>query len=391
MIDWPAAPPSRHGTSMAGRGAGTRCATAGSPARCSGAGRRLPADPAGRAAASPRAVRSRRRVRLLAGAARLRAARAVRAPREGAADEPRSSRRRARSDAEAATQRLLDGGGLAAARRAARRGRLRPGPLGAAMVGNAPLAAMIEHHAAFYADLADPVALLRGEGRAGALAALLALCGHATRRHRWRPSACMAYSALMAASQALVADEVLDAYRLHGASCLLDVGGGEGAFLLAAARRAPRLRLHAVRPAGRGRRARARFARPGCRPVRSAIGGDFRVDPLPRGADVDLAGARPARPRRRAALRLLRAVHAALPPGGTLLLAEPMAGTRGRRADGRRLFRLLPARDGARPAAPARRTDADAARGRLRRDARAADPGAAADRPARRTAVVSRF
>src|ERR1700759_110270 len=38
------------------------------------------------------------------------------------------------------------------------------GPLGAAMLGNPGIAAMVEHHAALYADLADPVALLRGAG-----------------------------------------------------------------------------------------------------------------------------------------------------------------------------------------------------------------------------------
>ena len=31
-----------------------------------------------------------------------------------------------------------------------------------ALVGNAAVAAMVEHHALLYADLADPVALLRG-------------------------------------------------------------------------------------------------------------------------------------------------------------------------------------------------------------------------------------
>jgi len=33
----------------------------------------------------------------------------------------------------------------------------------------------------------------------------------------------------MSASQPLVAQEVLDAYPLHGHRCLLDVGGGRGA------------------------------------------------------------------------------------------------------------------------------------------------------------------
>ena len=51
------------------------------------------------------------------------------------------------------------------------------------------------------------------------------------------------YSALMAASQPLIAQEVLDAYPIHRHRCLLDVGGGEGVFLGAAATRAPALSL----------------------------------------------------------------------------------------------------------------------------------------------------
>jgi demethylspheroidene O-methyltransferase len=41
-----------------------------------------------------------------------------------------------------------------------------------------------------------------------------------------------------------------------------------------------------------------------------------------------------------AAVRILRAVHAALPPGGTLLLAEPMSSTRGAEAMGDAYFGL---------------------------------------------------
>ena len=43
-------------------------------------------------------------------------------------------------------------------------GRFGLGPLGAAVVDNPGVAAMIEHHALLYADLADPVALLGGGG-----------------------------------------------------------------------------------------------------------------------------------------------------------------------------------------------------------------------------------
>jgi demethylspheroidene O-methyltransferase len=37
------------------------------------------------------------------------------------------------------------------------------GSLGAAVVGEPGIRAMVEHNATFYADLADPVALLKGK------------------------------------------------------------------------------------------------------------------------------------------------------------------------------------------------------------------------------------
>ncbi|MEN9419508.1 MAG: hypothetical protein RI988_3128 [Pseudomonadota bacterium] len=202
------------------------------------------------------------------------------------------------------------------------------GPLGAPLVDNEALTAMIEHHAVLYADLADPVALLRGAGPPPALARYWAYAT-ADAPGALPTGQVAAYSALMSASQPLVAEEVLDAYDVSRHGCLLDVGGGEGRFLLAAARRAPRLRLKlfdlpAVVPP-----ARDAFARAGVADRAEVHGGDFTRDTLPAGADIaslirvmyDHGDAR--------ALTILRAVHAALPPGGTLLLAEPMAGAPG--------------------------------------------------------------
>ena len=64
--------------------------------------------------------------------------------------------------------------------------------------------------------------------------------------------------------------------------------------------------------------------------ARSAIvGGDFTTDPLPRGADVVSLVRVLHDHDDDVALMLLRAIREALPPGGTLLIAEPMAGTPG--------------------------------------------------------------
>ena len=138
-----------------------------------------------------------------------------------------------------------------------------------------------------------------------------------------------AYSALMAASQPLVASEILDAYPVGRHRCLLDVGGGEGAFLAAAGARAPRLRLMLFDLPAVAERARHRFAAAGLGGRAQAFGGSFLDDALPEGADV-ISLVRVVHDHDDDAVRrLLRAVRAALPVGGTLLLAEPMAETPG--------------------------------------------------------------
>jgi len=198
------------------------------------------------------------------------------------------------------------------------------GRLGAPMVANEAVAAMVEHHAVLYADLADPVALLRGAA-APALSRYWAYASSA-RPGELPPEAVNEYSALMSASQPLVADEVLDAYDIRSHRCLLDVGGGQGRFLLAAARRSPQLKLMLFDLPGVVPGATRAFAAAGVAARASVFGGDFTRDALPEGADIaSLIRVIYDHPDERA-LAILRAVYDALPPGGTLLLAEPMAG-----------------------------------------------------------------
>ena len=116
------------------------------------------------------------------------------------------------------------------------------GPLGAALARNPGLTAMIEHHRHLYADLRDPVALLRGTNAATELGGYWPYATNG-RPSELAPEQVAAYSSLMALSQPMIAEEILDAYRLGRHRCLLDVGGGEGAFLAAAAAAAPGLRL----------------------------------------------------------------------------------------------------------------------------------------------------
>ena len=179
-----------------------------------------------------------------------------------------------------------------------------------------------------YADLADPVALLRGEIANPELKAFWAYAKDADAAGA-SPARVQAYSRLMADSQALIAGDVLDAYPLDRHTRLLDVGGGEGVFLLEAAARNPRLSLVLFDLPAVAERGSMRFADAGLGHRASAVGGDFFRDPLPRGADVASLVRLLHDHDDAFALSILRSVHAALPKGGTLLVAEPMSGTPG--------------------------------------------------------------
>ena len=225
-----------------------------------------------------------------------------------------------------AATRLLDA--AAALQLVERRGdgRFGLGVLGAALVGNPGVTAMIEHHALLYADLRDPVGLLRGEQHDTALARLWPYAGE-TRPMGLAAPDVAAYSTLMAASQPLVAADVLAAYRLDRHRCLLDLGGGDGTFLIEAAAAAPGLKLMLFDLPAVADRARKRFAGAGLTTRATAVGGDFKADSLPQGADI-ISLIRVVHDHDDdAALAILRAAWQALPSGGTLLLAEPMAGT----------------------------------------------------------------
>lgn len=198
--------------------------------------------------------------------------------------------------------------------------------LGAALIGNPSVAAMIEHHAMLYDDLRDPVALLRGE--AGPTR-LQGYWPYADAQAPVGDASVAGYGALMGSSQALIAQDVLDAYPFARHACLMDVGGGEGAFATAAARRCPGLRIVLFDLPPVAARAGKRLAADGLGHRVACHGGSFLGDPLPRGADIITLVRIVHDHDDPAVAALLRAAFDALPPGGTLLIAEPMAGTPG--------------------------------------------------------------
>lgn len=208
-----------------------------------------------------------------------------------------------------------------------RRGRYRLGQLGAAYRGVPGLGEMIRHHALFYRDLADPVALLRGETEPE-LARYWGYVGGA-RTSDLAPGETAPYTRLMAATQAMVSAEVLASYRFAKHRHLMDVGGGDGSFLRAVAGRAPGLRLTLFDLPAVAAEGAQRFAEAGLSQRSEAHGGDFFADSLPAGADAISLVRVIYDHDDDAVLRLLSQVRDALPADGTLILAEPMAETPG--------------------------------------------------------------
>lgn len=201
------------------------------------------------------------------------------------------------------------------------------GEAGAPLSSNSGALAMIRHHPLLYADLADPLALL-AKGRKEETA-LSAYWSYASKAGADRDAAAPAYSALMAATQPMVAQQICDAYDFAQHRRMLDIGGGSGGFALRILEEAPALQVGifdlpeviagtAQRLAGPVTEGRVRLH-----------GGSFKHESLPAGHDLitlvrilhdhddDVVSA------------LLARVHAALPPGGRVLIVEPLADSAG--------------------------------------------------------------
>lgn len=187
---------------------------------------------------------------------------------------------------------------------------------GAAFLGVPGLAGMVRHHAVLYRDLADPVAFLRGQTAPDLARFWPYVFGAAAAGD---PAVAATYSTLMSDSQTLVAEDALRLVDLGTARHLVDVGGGTGAFLKSVAVAYPALQLTLFDlPAVLDN---ARLP-PGIIPVP----GSFRDDPLPAGADT-ISLVRVLYDHADATVRtLLARVHDALPPGGRVIIAEPMGG-----------------------------------------------------------------
>lgn len=234
-------------------------------------------------------------------------------------------------------RKLLDAAAALELVEARRDGSYEIGALGSALESEPGVRAMIEHHDMLYADLADPVRLLKGEAGETRLSNFWPYAGGAGRAVG--DDGAGPYSALMHESQSFVADDVLDVASFGDRNSLIDLGGGDGGFAEAAANRWPHLRITVIDLPPVAARARKRLADAGFPEDRITVrDGDFAsgLDGLK--ADVvslvrvlhDHDDA--------AALAILKAAHGALTPSGEVLVAEPLADMPGARRVGHAYF-----------------------------------------------------
>lgn len=214
------------------------------------------------------------------------------------------------------------------------------GEQGAVFAANPGVQAMVRHHRLLYADLADPLALLRADRREATQLSRFWTYAGALHGAGERGAQTTEYSQLMAASQHFVADEVLASVSFRGVRRLLDIGGGHGAFLQAIGTAWPQLGLGLFDLPEVAETGRAVLAEAVGADRVTAHPGNFFKDSIPQGYDmvslVRILHDHDDEPVR----ALLANIRASLAPGSRLLIAEPMARIPGAEPMGEAFFGL---------------------------------------------------
>ena len=139
-----------------------------------------------------------------------------------------------------ATDRLLKAGQSLQIAQSPQPGLWTLGEAGAPLSANEGAMAMIRHHHLLYGDLADPLALLtKNRSEETKLSAYWTYASKGQESDR----DVAGYSALMAATQPMVSQQIIDAFDFSAHRRMLDIGGGSGAFVAAIATAAPALRF----------------------------------------------------------------------------------------------------------------------------------------------------
>ena len=194
---------------------------------------------------------------------------------------------------------------------------------GASLLGVPGLTDMIRHHAHFYRDISDPVALLRDEVDTELSHFWPYVFGASDSAPR---DVTENYSHLMAASQKLVAHDTLKMVIFGSGNKILDVGGGTGSFAIELVRKFTDVSVDIFDLPQVKSAAEAYLSANGFSETIGFQPGSFRDEPLPLGYDAitlirvlyDHADS--------TVMALLQRAYDALPKGGQLIVSEPMSG-----------------------------------------------------------------
>lgn len=200
------------------------------------------------------------------------------------------------------------------------------GPLGVPLATYEGIRAMVEHNNLLYKDMAEPLEFFQDAWR-GRMAAYwpYAHSDAPAQQQGVDLAQIDRYSALMAASQTFVIEDVLAAYAFGKHRCVMDVGCGKGRFIGELAQRQSHLKFQLFDLPMVLALTRQHHDTLGISSRASYHPGSFFDDVLPQGADL-ITLLRVAHDHPDAAvLKIMRNIYQALPSGGSLLLAEPMA------------------------------------------------------------------
>ncbi len=224
------------------------------------------------------------------------------------------------------------------------------GPLGLPVVRYPGIQAMIAHNAVLYADMQNTLGLLSANGLSqmndywpyAKFDETTDLSGSLKKQASQDKAKQFArYSELMSASQNFVIDEIMSVYDFSKHKSMLDIGCGKGRFVSSLATTYSNLKFELMdlpQVIGLTRQSLQEtdfYRRINFNP------GSFKLDDLPQGADL-VSLVRVAHDHSDEVVEaLLRKIYLSLPPGGNLLLAEPMADPQGAKHDAYFHFYLL--------------------------------------------------
>lgn len=194
--------------------------------------------------------------------------------------------------------------------------------LGAAIKGVRGLDKMILHHKIFYRDLIDPVKLLNENFDTE----LRNFWKYVPSTKKITKEEAKNYSELMGVSQYIVAEETLNLVKLNGFQKLLDVGGGNGTFILEVMKLYPNLTLGVFDLPSVIEETKIKISHLIDVSRINLIAGNFIKDGLPHGYDIIFLNRVLYDHNDTVVEIILNKIYDALTPKGQLVISEPMAG-----------------------------------------------------------------